>query len=612
MRREPEEMIDTDREISLLIRAKFGILSINTFEELRVLQQLERIREDIVEKRLQELAARAGTADLDAARKRMEGDHHILRWTITGGLVHRSHYVLDPKGRSVHAPRPFDLADVDTHNPIQLMKHLRTPPEKLVEGVNLRSAIFVFCDLHHWLDREDRSGRFNHQLVRALKDIAQSQRLRKVPGCVILLSPRPVIPPELVKEIQLVDYPLPTLEQLDKAFQDEIPEMEERYTTGCVALEAEGRRMLMQALCGLTYEEAENVVAKALVNGHGIVPGDIAMALKEKQQIIRKDGTLEYFESQVGLEDVGGLERLTAWLKVRRRAFGGEKLSYMGQEIELPEPRGVLLIGVPGGGKSLVCKAIASDWRLPLLRMDIGRIFGRYVGESEENIRRAIKVAESVSPAILWLDEIEKAFPKTTGAGDSGAALRVLNAFLTWLQEKHAAVFVVATGNDIEQIPAELTRKGRFDEIFYVGLPDAKARLRILKIHTRKFQFADDDYAKLVARSKRFTGAEIEQAISNAWYALPALLEAGAANQPAGPDEPESPLARAVFHGMRAMVPLANRKNAKGDDLLLAETLRRARVMAVPASDSFEDLLDTQSSAAQTEFREEWGGGRFS
>jgi hypothetical protein len=260
----------------------------------------------------------------------------------------------------------------------------------------------------------------------------------------------------------------------------------------------------------------------------------------------------------------------------------------------LPVPKGILLIGVPGGGKSLVAMGVAQAWRLPLLRLDIGRIFAGTVGASEENMRRAIRIAESVAPAVVWLDEAEKAFPKLSASTDSGTSLRVMNTFLTWMQEKKKPVFVVATGNDISQMPPELTRKGRFDEIFYVGLPDQKAREKILEIHTRGLPLTADDIAYLAGKARWFTGVEIEQAIHNAKYRLPFFQGGGA--PPARPGEPQSPLARAIAACMEpgSFVPLAMRRDKEGRGLL-AETLEKARMLATPASESFESLPEEKT-----------------
>jgi SpoVK/Ycf46/Vps4 family AAA+-type ATPase len=410
-----------------------------------------------------------------------------------------------------------------------------------------------------------------------------------------------VVPLELSKDIQVIDYPLPTVEQLEQRFLSRVSEMQRRYGEECIRLDDSARKRLMRALCGLTYEEAENVLAKSLANNGILQEDDVAEALAEKRQIIQKDGILEYFDSDKDFDQVGGLELLRDWLDQRKMAFAGHVVTYEGQEIPLPVPKGILLIGVPGGGKSLVAKAVARAWGLPLLRLDIGRIFGGIVGQSEENMRRAIRVAESVAPTVVWLDEVEKAFPKVSGTQDSGVSLRVMNTYLTWMQEKKAPVFVVSTGNDISQVPPELTRKGRFDEIFYVGLPDQEARQKIFEIHTRGLPLSAEDHASLAAKSRWFTGAEIEQIVKNALYILPQFL---ASNAPAPEvDEPDDPLVRAIAACMKNFVPLARRKGKDGRGLV-AETLAQARMIATPASKNFEKLPEEEETG---ESYKEWG-----
>jgi len=620
-----EELSEVDREVALLIRAKYPIISVVTHEEWRVLAQLEGIRKHVIEartKQLQEHLARAGDeaerADLQRQLAALPQAHQVLRWSIIDGLWHWSSQETerDVAGQvsQVHRPRPLDLSsafpNLDTRHPIELLLHLRRPPDQPVDGVDLRTALYVFCDLHIWLDREDRAGRFNHVLVRALRDLAYLFKNNREPSALILLSPRSVVPVELNKEIQVIDYPLPTVAQLEQYLERLFPDMQRTYGADCIQLNQEEQRRLMHALCGLTYAEAENVLAKSLADNGLLQPDDIADALEEKRQIIKKDGTLEYFDSDKSLEDVGGLDALLEWLQRRRQAFEGEVVEYSQggeiQKIPLPTPKGILMIGVPGCGKSLVAKAVAKTWELPLLRLDIGRIFGGTVGQSEENMRRAIRIAQSVAPAVLWLDEVEKAFPKTTGASDAGTSLRVMNTFLTWLQEKKEPVFVVATGNDIQQVPPELTRKGRFDEIFYVGLPDQKARRAILEIHTRDYPLQHSDYEALAKKSQYFTGAEIEQCIKAALFRLPVI---GGFASPPKEDVPTAPLPRAIFAEMHEFVPLARRE--EHGDLILAETLRRAETMAVPASRNFEDLPKKPAVGAHPIQRPVWGPGRF-
>jgi SpoVK/Ycf46/Vps4 family AAA+-type ATPase len=306
---------------------------------------------------------------------------------------------------------------------------------------------------------------------------------------------------------------------------------------------------------------------------------------------------MEYFETAETFNNVGGLERLKDWLLKRKQAFEGATVTVDGVEITLPQPKGILLLGAPGCGKSLVAKAVAAAWGLPLLRLDIGRIFGSFLGQSEENMRRAIKVAESIAPCVVWLDEVEKAFPKTTGASDAGASLRVMGTFLTWMQEKQKPVFVMSTANDIEQMPPELTRKGRFDEIFYVGLPDEKARREIFNIHTRGLPLRADDLDELASKAKLYSGAEIEQVVKTALFVVPRHRGQ------------ESPLFHAVLECMEGVegrggfVPLAARRGADGR-AVLSKTFKAALSMAVPASDRFEDLEQEEPEHV----RDRWGG----
>jgi ATPase family protein associated with various cellular activities (AAA) len=615
-----EPLNSTDQEISQLIRARYPILTIVTYEERRVLAQLEGVRQDLIERRqahLQQQFERARTEEErripQEQMKRLDHAHQILRWSCTGGLIHWSHYEKTPDGTLRHAPRPLPLNVKDTANPVEVLSYLRNHPRDVVDGVDLSTALLVFCDLHPWLDREDRGGRFNNLLVRTLRDLVHLFKFSPEPRSILLLSPRPVIPLELSKDIQVLDYPLPTVEQLERRFHAREAEMKQAYGEDCIRLDGAALKELMRALSGLTYDEAENVLAKSLANNGYLHAEDVAEALREKRQIIEKDGTLEYFENEKDFSQVGGLDRLRAWLDRRRLAFTGQKLQYNGQEIELPVPKGILLIGVPGGGKSLMAKAVARAWGLPLLRLDIGRIFGGIVGQSEENMRRAIRVAESVAPAVIWLDEVEKAFPKTSASTDSGVSLRVMNTFLTWMQEKQAPVFVVATGNDIGQVPPELTRKGRFDEIFYVGLPDQAARRQIFEIHTRGLFLSREVLDQLAKDTRWYTGAEIEQIVKNAVYELPAFLdshgrrEEGAADGSAHSD----PLYRAITHCLSDFVPLARRKdpNDPNDRGLLATLLAKARLMAIPAG-TFEELR-TYTAEGETAYAEQVGERRF-
>jgi ATP-dependent 26S proteasome regulatory subunit len=324
------------------------------------------------------------------------------------------------------------------------------------------------------------------------------------------------IPTELEKEVTVLSHPLPTREELS-ALLDKIIEDVKKFPQVRIELDDAGRARLLQAALGLTLAEAENVFAKIIVQDERLAADDVNEVFAEKQQIIRKNGLLEYYATQETFANVGGMSVLKDWLQKRALA-----LTDQAREFGLPAPKGILLLGVQGCGKSLCAKAVSSLWQLPLLRFDMGRMFGSLVGSSEENVRKAISVAESVAPAILWVDEIDKAFAGSQGSGatDGGTTARVFGTFLTWLSEKTAPVFVVTTANDISQLPPELLRKGRLDEIFFVDLPSTEERKEIFRIHISKRgrDVAKFDLDALADRAKDFSGAEIEEAVISGLY----------------------------------------------------------------------------------------------
>jgi len=301
-------------------------------------------------------------------------------------------------------------------------------------------------------------------------------------------------------------------ELLDKIISDV-----KEFKQVTIELDDAGRERLIQAALGLTLGEAENVFAKIIVKDQRLSGEDVNEVFAEKQQIIRKSGLLEYYPTSESFAHIGGLSVLKEWLNKRATAFTHEA-----REFGLPAPKGILMLGVQGCGKSLCAKAVSTQWQLPLLRFDMGRMFGSLVGSSEENVRRAIAVAESVAPTILWVDEIDKAFAGSQGSGssDGGTTARVFGTFLTWLSEKSAPVFVVATANDISQLPPELLRKGRLDEIFFVDLPRRDERIDVFRIHVQKRgrQPSAFDLEALADASKDFSGAEIEEGINSALY----------------------------------------------------------------------------------------------
>ncbi|MEN8148763.1 MAG: AAA family ATPase [Planctomycetota bacterium] len=371
-------------------------------------------------------------------------------------------------------------------------------------------ALFVLYDFHPYLD--------DPVVVRLLRDAAQA--LKTSYKTLLLVSPVLRIPPELEKEVTVVDVPLPGEDELARILDGIVTPLKRQKRIE-VSEEPDLRERVVKAALGLTESEAANVYAKVIVEDGTFDLEDLPRILDEKRQIIRKTGLLEYCQMSEDLADVGGMDRLKEWLQSRAGAF-----SEKARDFGLPVPKGLLLLGVQGCGKSLTAKAIASLWKLPLLRLDVGAVMNAYVGSSEENMRKAIRIAESLSPAILWLDEIEKGFSGTGGGGDSdsGTTARVFATFLTWMQEKTKPVFVIATANAIDQLPPEMLRKGRFDEIFFVDLPSEAERESIYDIHLRRRgrDPSNFDCAALAAASEGMSGAEIEaMVIEGLWRAFP-------------------------------------------------------------------------------------------
>ncbi|HEX2981027.1 MAG TPA: AAA family ATPase [Anaerolineaceae bacterium] len=346
----------------------------------------------------------------------------------------------------------------------------------------------------------------NPQIKRKLRNLAQ--RLKFTKKSIVVTTPVAKIPDELKDEVVVVEYPSPSNAELEEVLQ------RLTQTPGVkINLTSLGREKLVQAALGLTASQAQRVYAKAIVSDGVLDDRDIDLVTEEKKQIIRESEALEFYAVTETPNDVGGLGVLKDWLRLRERAFSKEARDY-----GLPAPKGIALIGIPGTGKSLTAKMIGGLWRLPLLRLDVGSLFGSLVGESEERARRALRLAETVAPCIVWIDEMEKALAH--GGLDSGTSTRVFGTILTWMQEKTAPCFVVATANDIASLPPELLRKGRFDEIFFLDLPTHEERKEIFSVHLRKRQRIPQDFdVDLLARqAEGYVGAEIEQAIIDAMY----------------------------------------------------------------------------------------------
>jgi SpoVK/Ycf46/Vps4 family AAA+-type ATPase len=370
--------------------------------------------------------------------------------------------------------------------------------------------VFILEDFHFFLDERSPTAPL---VVRQIRDlVGPFKAARKT---VVLLSSVLKLPPELEKDLTVVDLEMPGEEELAAQLDDTVEQVKDNPRVE-VNLGEGGREKIVKALTGLTRSEAENALAKVIVTRSRLDPEDVDLLLAEKEQIIRKSGMLEFYSTPERFGSIGGLENLKVWLRQRGKAF-----SEAARQFGLPSPKGLLLVGVPGCGKSLSAKAVAAEWHMPLLKFDLGKVFGGLVGQSEENMRRALKMAEAVAPCVLWIDEIEKGLSGVRGqTGDSGTSTRVFGTLLTWMEENTTPVFTISTANDIEGLPPELLRKGRFDEIFFIDLPSPQERANILAIHLTKHHrdYRDFDLAAHVQGTEGFSGAEIEQAVISALY----------------------------------------------------------------------------------------------
>ena len=339
-------------------------------------------------------------------------------------------------------------------------------------------------------------------LVREIKNLAREMSRDR--RCLVILSDQLRLPTELREETTIVDFDLPSIEEISLLVNNLVGTK--------LKVSPDEREQLLKALTGLTRCRIARVLAKCLARSGKVDESAIGVVIEEKRQTIRETGILEFIPHQSGLESVGGLENLKAWVKLRSHSF-----TDAAREYGLPSPKGVLLAGIQGTGKSLSAKTIAAEWKLPLLRLDVGRLFGGIVGESESRVRQVIKLAEAISPVVLFIDEIEKSFSNNQSDGDSGTSKRVFATLLTWLAEKTAPVFVVATANNVELLPAELIRKGRLDELFFLSLPTQSEREQIFKVHLNRLRPNNQfNLELLAARSQEFSGAEIEQVIYDA------------------------------------------------------------------------------------------------
>ena len=403
----------------------------------------------------------------------------VHQWTITAGLKR---------------------LDIDISNGSE-----RADEEKVLWQIrdNRDGGIYVLCDYHPYLSKP--------LLIRLLKDIALAHAQTGI--TLILLSHRLSLPPELSRLAASAQFSMPSRDELENIVRETAREWRLRHKQS-VRTDQHSFNLLVQNLSGLTTEDARRLARTAIFNDGSISASDIPTVMKAKHSLLRGDDVLSFEFDTAKFSEVGGLHHLKGWLEQRKPVFHGESA-----DSKLDPPKGMLLLGVQGSGKSLAAKAVAGLFQVPLLRLDFANIYNKYHGESERNLRESLKTAEAMAPCVLWIDEIEKGI--STGSSDGGTSQRILGTLLTWMAEKKQPVFLVATANDIERLPAELVRKGRFDEIFFVDLPEQTVRQEIFAIHLhrRGQEIAQFDTVRLAAISEGFSGAEIEQAVVSALYA---------------------------------------------------------------------------------------------
>lgn len=401
--------------------------------------------------------------------------------------------------RSIYS---WDFVDGYTNNPNNEGFAKRNPLQalELVERLNAETpALFLLKDFNRFLT--------DLSISRKLRNISRILKLQ--PKTIIIIGSDLNVPKELQDLITLLEFQLPSKEEINQ-------ELNRLINSLNIKIDSQLFENLASACQGLSLERIRRVLSKIIASYKTIDDNSIEVLLSEKKQIIRQTEILEYYSVNEKITNLGGLDNLKDWLKKRKTAFGIQASNY-----GLPTPRGLLLIGIQGTGKSLTAKAIANDWKLPLLKLDVGKLFGGIVGESESRLRQMINVSETISPCILWIDEIDKAFTNTESKGDSGTSNRVLATFISWLSEKTKPVFVIATANNIDLLPLEIIRKGRFDEIFFLDLPKQEEREEIFKIHLQEFRpnsWESFNYSKLAKFSDSFSGAEIRQIIIEGMY----------------------------------------------------------------------------------------------
>ncbi len=513
---------DALQRLRILIDSSTPIIAIETVEEMRAVRMV-----------------RAACESLNLA---------VFEWSIASGLMRCGSTVGEVvtggydfsdhalPGQPLHGHAGMESIEQNA----KALYNSREPAQMLgnLEGVSIDAA-FILKDLHRHMD--------DPVVVRRLRDVGQ--RFSANRKTVILTAPKIEIPPELRSLVEVFDLPLPDRQRLRQIIDETLVRISKTHTLQR-KLDAAGLDMMAENLRGLTEEEADRAISQALVTRYALCPEIVTDVLEMKKSLLKRSEMLDFVEASDDMAGVGGLENLKRWLGQRRGSWDDSARAF-----GLEAPKGVIILGVQGCGKSLCARAVAGEWKLPLVKFDTSAIYDKYIGETEKRIRKVFQVAEELAPCVLWIDELEKIFAGSgadSASADAGVSSRLLAAFLSWMQDRKAPVFVAATCNNVTVLPPELIRKGRFDELFFVDLPNQAERRQIysLQLTKRKRNPAEFDLDQVAVRAQGYSGAEIDAAVQTALYA--AYSEKRALNT------------QSLLDALAHTVPLSN--HARGGD----------------------------------------------
>ena len=474
-------MPDVVEQLKILLDSSTPIVILETVEEIRAVRLVH-----------------AAALPLDLA---------VFEWTIASGLVRCGDDTVAPAQRSTSTIRT--AASFSAEPGAQAIYNSRDPSQALsnLEAISIE-AVFILKDFHrHMADPV---------VLRKLRDVGQKFSTNR--RTVVITAPSVEVPPELASLVEFLELPLPNKARLRQMVDDVFARLARGHELRR-DLDAAGLDAAAENLLGLTEEEADRAISRAIVNRRGLTPETVTDVLDAKKELLRHSGSLEFVDVPENLAGVGGLENLKQWLAQRRASWEDSA-----RKFGLDPARGVIILGVQGCGKSLCARAIAGEWKLPLVKFDSAAIYDKYIGETEKHIQQVFRVAEALAPCVLWIDELEKVFAGSgtdSASVDAGVSSRLLASFLSWMQDRKAPVFVAATCNNVTFLPPELIRKGRFDELFFVDLPSQPERKQILGLQLTKHnrQPAAFDLDRIAAAAQGFSGAEIEAAVQSALYA---------------------------------------------------------------------------------------------